>query len=135
MSKGVTSGVFFAATASNSILRHTHIGPDLRRRNCGGQVAHAHQIVGDAGQGKDPVHFAHPAMPHLPHERDRLQPAKTFFDPFPLLLADGVTRVPRGAAILRIEYSICSNCARNSFSGAIDGRPTRAYIVSKRRES
>jgi len=36
---------------------------------------------------------------------------------------------------LRIEYSIYSNCARNSFSGAIDGRPTWAYIVSKRRET
>jgi hypothetical protein len=23
------------------------------------------------------------------------------------------------------EYNICSNCARNSFSGAIEGRPTR----------
>jgi hypothetical protein len=33
------------------------------------------------------------------------------------------------------EYSICSNWVRNSFSGAIDGRPTRAYIVSNRRES
>jgi len=35
---------------------------------------------------------------------------------------------------LRIEYSICSNCARNNFSGAIDGRPTLAYIVSNRRD-
>jgi hypothetical protein len=25
---------------------------------------------------------------------------------------------------LRIEYSICNNCARNSFSGGVDGRPT-----------
>ena len=28
------------------------------------------------------------------------------------------------------EYSICSSCARNHFSGAIDGRPTLAYIAS-----
>jgi hypothetical protein len=47
------------------------------------------------------VHLAHPAMPNLPHERDRLQPAEAFFDPFPLLLAEGVARVPRGAAINR----------------------------------
>ena len=33
-------------------------------------------------------------------------------------------------ASLRIEYSICNNCARNSFSGAIDGRPSLAYIRS-----
>ena len=33
---------------------------------------------------------------------------------------------------LRIEYSIC---ARNNFSsGAIDGRPTLAYMVSNRRD-
>ncbi len=79
----------------------THVGPDLRHRNCGGQVSHAHQIVGGAGQGKYPVHFAHPAMSNLAHERDRLQPAEAFFNPLPLLLTDGVTRVPRGAAINR----------------------------------
>jgi hypothetical protein len=78
-----------------------HVRPDLHRRNGGGQVAHPHQIVGGTGQGKYPVHFAHPAMPDLSHQRDGLQPAKTFFDPLPLLLAEGVTRVPRGAAINR----------------------------------
>ena len=40
-------------------------------------------------------------MSHLPHERYRLQPAEAFFDPFPLLLAEGVTRVLRGAAVNR----------------------------------
>jgi hypothetical protein len=39
--------------------------------------------------GKYPVHSAHPAMLNHPHERARLQPAEAFFDPFPLLLADG----------------------------------------------
>src|SRR5213080_304665 len=101
MSNGLISGVF-VASASNSMLLATYVvGPDLRHRNCGGQVSHSHQIVGGAGEGKYPVHFAHPAMSNLPHERDRLQPAEAFFDPFPLLLADGVTRVPRGAAINR----------------------------------
>jgi hypothetical protein len=33
------------------------------------------------------VHFAHPAMPDLPHQSDRFQPAEAFFDPLPLLLA------------------------------------------------
>jgi len=56
------SGVF-VALGSNSMLLKTHVGPELRRRNCGGQVAHAHQIVGGAGEGKNPVHFAHSAMP------------------------------------------------------------------------
>jgi len=36
---------------------------------------------------------------------------------------------------LRIEYSLCSNCGRNSFSGGIDGRPALAYIVSNRRHN
>jgi hypothetical protein len=54
------------------MLLETHVGPDLRHRNCGGQVSHAHQIVGGAGQGKYPVHFAHPAMSNLAHERYRL---------------------------------------------------------------
>jgi hypothetical protein len=38
-------------------------------------------------------------MPQLAQPRHRLQPAKTFFDALPLLLADLVSRVPRGARI------------------------------------
>ena len=83
------------------MLLQTQLDPDLRDPKCGDQVSHAHQIVGGAGEGKDPVHFAHPAMANLPHERYGLQPAEAFFDPLPLLLADGVTRVPCGAAINR----------------------------------
>jgi hypothetical protein len=87
--------------SDDSKLSQAHVGPDLHRWNCGSQVSHAHQIVGGAGEGKYPVHFVHPAMPNLSHERDRLQPAEAFFDPFPLPLTDGVARVPRGAAINR----------------------------------
>ena len=47
------------------------------------------------------MHFTHPAMTHLTHQRDRLQPAEAFLDPLSLSLAEGVTRVPRGAAINR----------------------------------
>jgi hypothetical protein len=83
------------------MLLKTHVGPDLHRRNCGGQVSHAHQIVGGASESKNSVHFAHSAMPHLPHQRNRLHPAEAFFDSLPLLLTEGVTRVPRGAAINR----------------------------------
>ncbi len=100
MSKSSISGVFVAA-ASNSMLCETHVNPDLQRRNCGRQVSHAHQIVGRASEGEDPIYFADPAMAHFPHQRNRLQPAKAFFDPLPLPLADGVTRVPRRAPINR----------------------------------
>jgi len=100
MLNGLISGVLLAS-GSDSMLLETHVGPDLRRRNCGGQVSHAHQIVGGAGESKHPVHSAHPAMANLPHERNRLQPAEAFFDPLSLPLADGITRVPRCAAINR----------------------------------
>jgi hypothetical protein len=35
-------------------------------------------------------------MPHLPQQRDRLQPAKTFFDALALPLADAVALVIEG---------------------------------------
>jgi hypothetical protein len=47
MSNGLISGVF-VAPASNSMLLETNVGPDLGHRNQGGQVSHAHQIVGGA---------------------------------------------------------------------------------------
>ena len=37
-----------------------------------------------------------------------------------------------GCRSLRMEYRTCSNSARSSFSGAIEGRPRRAYNASKR---
>ena len=58
------------------MLFQAHFALDLHRRNCGGQVAHAHQIVGRTGEGKNPVHLAHSAMPNLAHQRNRLQPPK-----------------------------------------------------------
>jgi hypothetical protein len=50
MSNGLISGVF-VASASNWMLLETRVGPDLRHGNCGGQVAHSHQIVSGAGAG------------------------------------------------------------------------------------
>src|SRR5579862_8604112 len=40
-------------------------------------------------------------MANLAHERNRLQPAETLFDPLSLSLAEGVARVPRGASVNR----------------------------------
>src|SRR5437899_5915318 len=101
MSNGLISGVF-VASASNSMLLATYVvGPDLRHRNCDGQVSHAHQIVGGAGEGKYIVHFVHPAMPNLSNQRDSLQPAEAFFTPTDLLLTYSVVRVDGGASIMR----------------------------------
>jgi hypothetical protein len=38
---------------SNFMPCWTHFGPDLHRRNCRGQIPHAHQIVSGAGKGQD----------------------------------------------------------------------------------
>ena len=67
------------------MLLKTHVGSDLHHGNWD-QVSHAHQIVGRARQSEIPMHFADSAMPHLPHQRNRLQPAEAFFDPLPLSL-------------------------------------------------
>ena len=69
--------------------------------------------VGCASEGKDPIHFADPAMAHFSHQRNRLQPAQAFLDPLPLLLADDVSHVPRGAAINRaptFRPRFCATC-------------------------
>src|SRR5258708_22996221 len=77
-----------------------HYGPDLLPRNCTAhQVPHAHQVVGRAGKREDPIDFQRSAMPHFAQHRNGLQPAKTFFDALPLLRADGIAPLPRGAAI------------------------------------
>src|SRR5438128_12358984 len=98
MSNGLISGVFVASASNSRLLATYVVGPDSRHRNCDGQVSHAHQSVGGAGEGKYPVHFVHTAMPNLSHQRDRLQPAEAFFTPSPLLLTERVALVPRDAA-------------------------------------
>ena len=82
--------VFFVASGANSMLVKTRIDLHSRRWNCGSQVSHAHQIVGSAGEGKDPVHFVDPTMSDLAQERNRLQPARAFFK-----CASGNSRAPR----------------------------------------
>jgi len=39
------------------------------------------------------------AMPELPQQRNRFQPAEAFFDTLPFPLADAVDLIPRGALI------------------------------------
>src|ERR1700745_4478486 len=89
------------AFQSNHMLHETHFHPNLPSENCSAQISHAHQIVDRAGEGKQPVHFAHSTMSHLPHQGDRLQLAEAFFNALPLSLTDRVTLVSRSAAINR----------------------------------
>ena len=85
----------------NSLLLKTHVDSELHRWNWGDQVSHPHQIVGRACEREDPMHFADSAMPQLPHQRNRLQPAEAFLDPLPLSLAQGIAQMARGASINR----------------------------------
>ena len=94
--------VFFAlsrALLRLSARRWTHHGLDLVGRNCGDEISHADQIVGGAGEGKNPVDFEHPAMAYLAHQRDGLKPAEAFLDPLSLSLAEGVASMSGGATI------------------------------------
>jgi hypothetical protein len=84
-----------AVPESSSRLCRTHCGLDLHRRNGGVQVAHAHQVVGRAGEGKDPIHSAHATMAKLAHQGNRLQPAEALFDPFPA--SSGSSHSPHAA--------------------------------------
>src|SRR6266566_7870788 len=74
---------------SNSMPCRTHVHLDLQRWDCR-KVSHAHQVVGCAGEGEDPVHFAHSAMPHFAQQGDRLQPTETLFDALSLLLTETI---------------------------------------------
>jgi hypothetical protein len=87
------------------------------------------QIVSRASEGKDPVHFD-PTMAHLPHQCNRLQAAKAFFNPLPLSSADRISGVGCG------HQSRCRPVARGSAPpGASPGtRPqTRACQTLCRR--
>src|SRR5215469_7377757 len=106
------------------MLVKTHAGLHLHRWNCDAQVSHAHQIVGGAGEGKDPVHFADSAMSNLAQECNRLQPAKAFFDPLSFSLTDGypacrVVRpsiaLPPGRAWFCATWGVTCRC-RHSFT-------------------
>ena len=93
--------MFLSFFALNFMPFQSHFSLDLHRQNRCGQIADAHQIVGCAGEGKDPVHLRHSAMAYFAHQRNRLQPAEAFFDPLPFLLTDGIAMMPRRAAIDR----------------------------------
>jgi len=102
-----------------------HVGPDLHHRN-GGQISHAYQVVGGAGECEDPVHFAHSAMPSFSHERNRLQPAKAFVDTLPLFLADRVSRMPRVRPSIH-SRRVVPGFAPRAASGADGGTPPQTH--------
>ena len=101
ISNGLISGVFLWPSESKPMLLKTAVGPGLTPPELRWSGSHAHHVVSGAGHGKNPIHSTDSAMPHLPHQRNRLQPAEALLDWLCLSLAEGVTCVPRGAAINR----------------------------------
>ena len=68
----------------------------------GQQVAHSHQVVDRQGEGEHPLDSSHSAVTGLAQTGDGLEPAEDLFDPFALLLTDGVAgwRVVRASRML-----------------------------------
>jgi len=96
------AAIFLLSDARDRRFRtlRRHYGPDLLRQNGSShQVSHAHQIVGCASERENPIHFQCAAVPQFAQQRDGLQPAEAFFDALPLLLAEGIARLSRGAAV------------------------------------
>ena len=67
----------------------------------GQQIPHPHQVVGRGRKGEHPAHLLDPAMPHFPHQGNRLQPTKALLDSLSLLLTDRVSGMPRRPFINR----------------------------------
>src|SRR5215472_8969906 len=58
------------------------------------QVADSDQVVHGGREGEHPADPPHPAMPRLPKQGYRLEPAEDLFAPFAALLAGEVPREP-----------------------------------------
>src|SRR5882724_9472635 len=65
------------------------------------EVSDAHQVVDRQAEDEHPADAPSPAVPRLPHQADRFQPAEDLFDPLALLLAHLVAGVARGTGIDR----------------------------------
>src|SRR6266550_7254 len=74
---------------------------DLNLSGLHGQISHANEVISSGSKGEDPAHLEDAAVPNLPQQRDRLEPSEALFNPLPLSLADGVSRVLRRTSIDR----------------------------------
>ena len=83
----------------------TRWGPLRTRRGFVGACGNLHEVMDPyqvkhrCREGEEPAHPPHAAELDLTEQPHGLQPAEDLFDPFALLLTDGVARVPRGPAI------------------------------------
>src|SRR5215469_2116012 len=65
----------------------------------GQQSAHSHEVVDRQGEGKHPLDSSHSAVTRLAQTGDGLEPTEDLFDPFALLLTDGVAGMAGGTGI------------------------------------
>ena len=112
-----------------------HFSPDSCGTNWAGhQIPHPHQVVRRRREREHPSHLLNPAMPHLAHQRDRLQPAEALFDPLPLLLADRVSGMPRRPLdqwrCLHSASCSAPRAASRSDSGIPPRNPAVSYPLS-----
>src|SRR5215210_2009248 len=90
--------------------------PRAARRSRGPrqQVPQADQVVGRRGEGHDPIDELSAAVPELPQATDGLHPAEDLLDQLPLLLTDGVTGLPGGAAVDRTAFRLLGDVRRDT---------------------
>src|SRR6266566_6379636 len=83
------------------LIREPSQRPRLRHPSCRSpqQIADSHQVVNRRGPGEHPGHALSASMTNLAHQTHRFHPTKDLFHSLALALAEGVTRMPRGALI------------------------------------
>src|ERR1051326_7791730 len=79
----------------------------------GQELSHPHEVVRRRGEGKHPADFVDPAMSHLPHQCDRLQPSEALLNSLALPLATSypACRVVRSSiALPPLRLVFCAMC-------------------------
>src|SRR5690348_4885337 len=95
-----SGGLGYSPSLANS-TGETSQRPVLRHHSCcsSQQITHSHQVVNRRGPGEHPGHALAAPVTNFTLQTDRFHPAKDLFHPLALALAEGVTRMPRGALI------------------------------------
>src|SRR6266542_4836754 len=93
-------GLGYSPSLADSIWE-TGQRPVLRHPSCRSsqQIAHSHQVVNRRGPGEHPGHARAASVTNFTHQTHGFHPTKNLFRPLALALAEGVTRVPRGALV------------------------------------
>src|ERR1700726_2059881 len=93
-------GLGYSPSLADSIPE-TSQGAVLQHHSCRSsqQIAHSHQVVNRRSPGEHPGHALSASVTNFTHQTHRFHPTKDLFHSLALALAEGVTRMPRGASI------------------------------------